>query len=136
MNVRRHAVGGRVELLRGDLLEPLAERVDMVVANLPYVGDREFGDLSPEIRDFEPRIALAGGEDGLDRIRQMLEQMPGKLNHGACFLLEIGHGQQQTVNRLISRHFRGARIEWASDLGGIPRVVSVFPMKSGYKGAR
>ena len=60
MNVGRHAVGGRVELLRGDLLEPLPEPVDMVVGNLPYVGDCEFGGLSPGIRDFEPRLALAG----------------------------------------------------------------------------
>ena len=135
-NVGHHSVGGRVKLLLGDLLEPLPERVDVVVANLPYVRDCEFNDLSAEIREFEPRIALAGGEDGLDRIRQMLGQMPGRLGEGGCFILEIGHGQQQTVNGLIDRHFPAAVIEWASDLGDIPRVVSVVPVNSGYGGAR
>jgi release factor glutamine methyltransferase len=87
----------------------------MVVANLPYVRDCEFRDLSPEIREHEPTIALAGGRDGLDKIREMLEQMRGKggthCGGPVCLLLEIGQGQ--------------ASIELISDLGGIERVVKV-----------
>jgi release factor glutamine methyltransferase len=81
INCRRHAVTGQVELLQGNLLEPLPQPVDMIVANLPYIKNCEFKDLSPEITNFEPPIALAGGKNGLDKIRQMLEQMPGKLNY-------------------------------------------------------
>jgi release factor glutamine methyltransferase len=126
MNCRRHGVNSQVELLQGNLLEPLPQPVDMIVANLPYIKDWEFRDLSPEIRKFEPTIALAGGEDGLDKIQQMLEQMPGKLNYGACFLLEIGQEQGEMVTSLIKSYFPQAIIELIRDLGGIERVVKVI----------
>ena len=130
INCWRHGVNSQVELLQGNLLEPLPQPVDMIVANLPYIKDCEFGDLSPEIRKFEPMMALVGGEDGLDKIQQMLEQMPGKLsNHcGRClayFLLEIGQGQGEMVTSLISSYFPQASIGLISDLGGIERVVKV-----------
>ena len=125
MNCQRHSVNGRVQLWQGNLLEPLPQPVDMIVANLPYIKDSEFEDLSAEIRDYEPRIALAGGRDGLDKIRRMLEQMPGKLNYGACFLLEIGWGQSGMATSLIESYFPQAGIELISDLGGIERVVKV-----------
>jgi methylase of polypeptide subunit release factors len=70
-------------------------------------------------------MALAGGEDGFDKIQKMLEQMPGKLSYGACFLLEIGQGQGEMVTSLIRSYFPQASIELISDLGGIERVVKV-----------
>ena len=125
MNCRRHAVSSQVELLQGNLLEPLSQPVDMIVANLPYIRSCEFKDLSPEVRNFEPTTALAGGEDGLGKIQQILEQMPGKLNYGGCFLLEIGQGQGRMVTSLIKSYFPQASMELISDLGGIERVVKV-----------
>ena len=125
MNCRRHAVSSQVELLQGNLLEPLSQPVDMIVANLPYIKSCEFKDLSPEVRNFEPTTALAGGEDGLGKIQQILEQMPGKLNYGGCFLLEIGQGQGRMVTSLIKSYFPQASMELISDLGGIERVVKV-----------
>jgi release factor glutamine methyltransferase len=126
INCRRHGVDSRVELLQGNLLEPLPQPVDMIVANLPYIKDCEFKDLSPEIRSFEPTIALAGGEDGLDKIQQMLKQMPEKVNREARFLLEIGQGQGGMVTSLINSYFPQASIELIYDLGGIERVVMVI----------
>jgi len=128
MNCQRHGVNSQVELLQGNLLEPLPQPVDMIVANLPYIKDCEFKDLSPEIINFEPTIALAGGKDGLDKIQQMLEQIPwNPSTHrggcSTCFLLEIGQGQGEMVTSLISSYFPQASIELISDLGGIPRVV-------------
>jgi release factor glutamine methyltransferase len=125
INCWRHGVNSQVELLQGNLLEPLPHPVDVIVANLPYIKSCEFKDLSPEIRKFEPMIALVGGKDGLDKIQQMLEQMPEKLSYGACFLLEIGQGQGEMVTSLISSYFPQASIELISDLGGIERVVKV-----------
>jgi release factor glutamine methyltransferase len=124
-NCQRHGVNSQVELLQGNLLEPLPQPVDMIVANLPYIKDCEFKDLSPEIRDYEPATALAGGEHGLDKIQQMLEQMPGRLSHGACFLLEIGEGQSEMVTSLVRVYFPQDVIELISDLSGIKRVVKV-----------
>jgi release factor glutamine methyltransferase len=125
INCRRHKVDSQVELLQGNLLEPLPQPADLIVANLPYIKDCELEDLSPEITNFEPVIALAGGEDGLDKIQQMLEQIPGKLNRGGRFLLEIGQGQGKMVSALINGYFPRADIELVPDLGSIDRVVSV-----------
>ena len=130
VNCRRHGVNGRVELLQGNLLEPLPEAVDMIVANLPYVKDREFVDLSLEIREHEPMIALAGGRDGLDKIREMLEQMRGKggvhLDEWPAYLLlEIGQGQGEMVASLVNEHFPQASIELIPDLGGVERVAKI-----------
>ncbi len=125
-NCRRHAVDGRVELLCGNLLEPLPQPVDMIVANLPYVTTDDLAALSLEIRRFEPGIALAGGQDGLDKIREMLEQMPSKLEEEACLLLEIGQGQADAVTSLVEGHLPQADVELIPDLGGIPRVVKAI----------
>jgi release factor glutamine methyltransferase len=125
INCRRHGVNSQVELLQGNLLEPLPQPVDMIVANLPYIKGCGFKDLSSEIINFEPMLALAGGEDGLDKIQQMLEQMPGKLNYEACFLLEIGQWQGEMVTSLIKSYSQQASVELISDLGGIERVVKV-----------
>jgi release factor glutamine methyltransferase len=126
VNCRRHGVNNQVQLSPGNLLEPLPQPVDMIVANLPYIKDCEFKDLSPEIINFEPTIALAGGKDGLDKIQKMLEQMPGKLSYGACFLLEIGQGQGEMVTSLIKSYFPQASVELISDLSSIERVVKVI----------
>ena len=130
VNCRRHGVNGQVELLQGNLLEPLPQAVDVIAANLPYVKDCEFVDLSPEITEYEPTIAWAGGRDGLDKIREILEQMRGKggahLGEGPAYLLlEIGQGQGEMVTSLVNDYFPQASIELISDLGGIERVVKV-----------
>jgi len=129
-NCRRHGVNGRVELLQGNLLEPLPQGVDVIVANLPYVKDCEVADLRPEIRDHEPTIAWAGGRDGLDKIREMLEQMRAKRSAypgegPAYLLLEIGQGQGEMVTSLVNDCFPGASIGLISDPGGVERVVKV-----------
>jgi len=129
-NCRRHGIRDRVELLQGNLLEPLPQAVDVLVANLPYVKDCEFRDLSPEIRDYEPAIAWAGGKDGLDKIREMLEQMRAKRRAypgegPAYLLLEIGQGQGEMVTSLVNDCFPQASIGLISDPGGIERVVKV-----------
>jgi release factor glutamine methyltransferase len=130
VNCRRHRVTGQVELLQGNLVEPLPRAVDLIVANLPYVKDCEFVDLSPEIREYEPAIALAGGRYGLDKIREMLEQIREKRDvHLGSWpshvLLEIGRGQAEMVISLVNEYFPQASIELIPDLGGIERVVKV-----------
>ncbi len=126
INCRRHKVDKQVELLQGNLLEPLTQPVDMIVANLPYIKECEFRDLSPEIINFEPVVALTGGEDGLDKIRQLLEQAQGKVNFRGCLLLEIGQGQDKTVTLLLNSYFPQASLELIPDLGGINRVIKVL----------
>jgi len=124
---RRHykEVGNRVKLLRGNLLEPLPEPVNIIVANLPYIKNCELQTLSPEIINFEPTPALASGEDGLDKIRCLLSQAPGKMRPEGCLLLEVGHEQGETVSSIANSQFTQATIELITDLSGINRVVKI-----------
>jgi len=123
INCQRHKVSGRVELLQGNLLEPLPGPVDMLVANLPYIRDSELKQLSPEIVDFEPGVALDGGEDGLDEVRALMPQVPVKVHPGGSVLLEVGLGQAETVASLMKDRFPGSSVASSRDLGGIDRVV-------------
>ena len=116
-NCRKHGVAGRVRLLEGNLLEPLPEPVDIIVANLPYVSRAE---LNPEP---EPPLALDGGADGTKVIEQMCRQAGGKLKAGGCLLLEIGQGQREAVTTILHNIFPGGTIEVFPDLAGIDRVV-------------
>jgi len=124
-NCRRHGVGHRVRLLHGDLLEPLPEGVDLIVANLPYVATGELAGLMPEVRDYEPRAALDGGPDGLDVLRRLLAQAPAHLNPGGSLLLEIGAGQGPAVRELAGRAFPGAEVGVLRDYAGHHRVVVI-----------
>lgn len=124
LNCQRHGVSSQVQLLQGDLLEPLPEAVDVIVANLPYVGVAEFKMLDPQLEK-EPRLALAGGGDGLDMIRRLLAQAPGRLRGGGGLLVEIGLGQREALARVVRGLFPEAHVEIFRDLGQIERVALI-----------
>ncbi|MFC1906562.1 peptide chain release factor N(5)-glutamine methyltransferase [Chloroflexota bacterium] len=127
-NCRQNGVEGQITLLQGDMLAPVPEPVDLIVANLPYITDKDMEELSPEIRLFEPTLALAGGEDGLDKIRQLCRQIRDKLNHGGSLLLEIGLGQASSLTSFLQDLYPVARIKVTPDYAGIDRVVDLtFP---------
>jgi release factor glutamine methyltransferase len=125
LNCQRDAVNGQVTLLQGDLLEQLPERVDLIVANLPYIEESEIENLDPEISAYEPRIALDGGRDGLYHIGRLLAQVNRKIRPRGCVLLEFGQGQQDSISYLVRRHLDPAGLEFISDLNGIYRVVQI-----------
>jgi len=133
INCQKHGVVDRIQLLRGDMLEPLPEPVDLIVANLPYVAKQEISRAG--LADFEPRAALDGGRDGLDKIRRLCQQAVDKLRPQGVILLEIGQGQGGPVTRLMQRCFPSASVEVMPDLRGIERVISLCltPSQSGAK---
>ncbi|MFC2003422.1 peptide chain release factor N(5)-glutamine methyltransferase [Chloroflexota bacterium] len=132
INCQRHIVEKQVELLFGDLLEMLPEPVDLIVANLPYIRDNEMAELSPEIRLFEPRTALAGGEDGLDKVRQLCRKISDKLHPDGCLLLEVGLGQSRELATFLRNLYPLAKIKVIPDWSGIDRVVTLtLPSSSG-----
>ena len=126
LNCSRHGVEGRVELLLGDLLEPLSQPVDLVVANLPYVKDTDIPQLIPEIRDFEPVAALAGGADGLDKVRLLMAQAKGHLLQRGSVMLEIGLGQAEEAVSIATRHFPESKVDLLKDFAGIERVLRIM----------
>lgn len=119
----KHGVTGRVRLLAGDLLDALPEPADIIVANLPYVRESDLPRTGPLSR--EPRLALDGGADGLDKIRRLCHQVGGKVRPGGHLLLEVGMGQAAPVTALLRELFPSARVDVAQDLSGIDRVVSL-----------
>jgi release factor glutamine methyltransferase len=119
-NCQQHRVADRVCLLAGDILSPLPEPVDLIVANLPYVRESEIS-----LVNFEPLLALSGGSDGLEKIRQLCHQAGDKLRSGGFMLLEIGQGQERAVTTLLYSLFPTAEIEVIPDLSGIDRLISL-----------
>jgi release factor glutamine methyltransferase len=123
INCLKHGVENNIVLLTGDLLEPLPEPVDIIVANLPYVKRLDL----PRVNTggFEPQIALDGGEDGLALIRRLLAQLPGKIKRDGTVLLEIGCDQPEEVKCAVANLFSPAKIEIFRDLAGLPRVIAI-----------
>lgn len=126
LNCEYHGVTRQITFLQGNLLEPVPERVNIIVANLPYIKSSELPSLSQEIVGYEPSIALDGGSSGLELICQLLEQAGEKIKPRGCLLLEIGRGQEREVVSAIYRNFKEFEYELISDLNGINRVVKVI----------
>lgn len=122
-NCRSHNVEDRITLLQGNLMEPLPEPIDMIVANLPYVRNTDMRQVNTT--GHEPETALNGGEDGLDYIISIVGQSVSKLLRGGSILLEIGQGQSQTASRQLKGIYPYGKVEIFRDLAGIERVVSL-----------
>ncbi|MDP2720102.1 MAG: peptide chain release factor N(5)-glutamine methyltransferase [Dehalococcoidia bacterium] len=125
INCSRHQVCSRVTLLEGNLLEPLPEPVDIVVANLPYIPRSTYKSLGPEILNFEPPGALNGGENGLFYIFEILEQSRTRLRPGASLLLEIGEEQSTEVMERAHSVFPRAGISSLRDLADKKRAILI-----------
>lgn len=91
--------GASVAFAKGDLLDAVTatDKIDCLIANLPYIPDGEKGKLQPEVDKFDPALALYGGPDGLTLVRKLLQQTEGKLSAGAPILLEIGSEQAEVL---------------------------------------
>lgn len=120
VNCQRHGVADRIRLIQGDMLEPVPEPIDLIVANLPYVKESE---LTPE--NFEPLLALDGGAEGTERIARLCHQTATKLSGGGSLLLEIGQGQSGTITALLNSLFPNGVVEVFRDFSGIERVISL-----------
>src|SRR6266702_2109569 len=127
INCQRHSVEQRVRLLLGDLLSPLPEPVDVLTANLPYVGTGEMDMLAPDVRTYEPHLALFSGTHGLDLLYRFFTeaQQSGKLKEYALLLLEIGYQQREPLKRLLSEIWPQATVTFAKDFSGWDRLLKV-----------
>lgn len=125
-NRTRLALLDRVVLLAGDLLEPIGEPLDVVAANLPYIPTDEYERLPDEIRSAEPRLAVDGGDTGVDVVRRFAEQLPGHVAGGpVAVLLELGGGQSGLVGDWVVDALGGGDAEVHRDLAGNRRVLEV-----------
>ena len=127
-NVKRNDVDSQIDLLAGDLFEPLRNRnlegaIDCVVSNPPYVSQEEFDHLPKEVRDYEPIVALKTDQEGTSFHGKIIENSLDFLKVNGILILEVGLGQAGLVAGLIRDRKEFKDTEIKKDLGGIERVV-------------
>jgi release factor glutamine methyltransferase len=114
-----------VHFYHGSLLEPVPGQPDLIVANLPYIAEGEWTMLDDGVKWYEPVLALKGGADGLDLVRQLLVQAATRLRQGGAIFLEIGW-QQGTAARLLAQtYFPQALVNVRPDYAGLDRIVTI-----------
>jgi release factor glutamine methyltransferase len=124
-NAVRLGVAPRVRLLLGDLLDPLPGPVDLLLANLPYVAQRDAATVPESVARFEPSLALYGAEDGLGHLRRFFAQAPAHLRPGGVILAEFGYDQRAAVEALARAALPGAAVRMFADYAGWDRYVRV-----------
>jgi len=125
-NAHRTGAIRNLRLVQGSLFAAVtAERFDLITANPPYIAAGEIAELPVDVRDFEPRLALDGGADGLDFIRKIATEAPTHLTRDGVLAMEIGADQGGAALRILQT--AGYReVTLARDLGGRDRVVSGY----------
>jgi release factor glutamine methyltransferase len=127
LNCRRHHVEDRIRLLHGDLLTPLPEAVDILVANLPYIGTGELQEIPLDVRVYEPHLALFSGPLGLDLMLRFFQELQHsqKLKEGAILLLEIGYRQHEALTSILKEIWPQVTLTFTKDFAGWYRVLQV-----------
>ncbi|MCA9619165.1 MAG: peptide chain release factor N(5)-glutamine methyltransferase [Myxococcales bacterium] len=123
-----HRLGARVGFFESDLFAAFPEGrwvFDLITANPPYVPEADMAELPVDVRDFEPRLALAAGADGLTVIRPLVEQAVARLAPGGVLALEVVAGGAPAVAALLASHGYQA-VEIKRDYGGHERIVSAL----------
>jgi release factor glutamine methyltransferase len=117
-NAKKHDVLDRIKFLKGHLLEPLKEKVDLIISNPPYIPTSDIPSLMPDVRDFEPISALDGGPDGLQYIRELISVLSSQ---SSDLILEFGFNQAPAVLELARQKFPQA--EMIKDQFGLERFL-------------
>ncbi len=125
LNAERLNLQDRVEFIVGDLVAPVAEPLDVIIANLPYIPLTRYDRLPVEIRRFEPRAALVGGIDGLSLIRLLLKQIPAHAARAGIVFVEISEEQGKEARDLAQAFFPKARVALHQDWEGLDRVIEI-----------
>lgn len=103
-----------------DLYGDLSEKFDIIVSNPPYIKTEEIDTLDKEVKDYEPHIALDGGEDGLDFYRRICEGAKQRLNEHGKLFLEAGYGEAEEIKKMLENDFN---VEIIKDISGIDRII-------------
>jgi release factor glutamine methyltransferase len=118
-------LGVEIELIESDLLEKISDEFEVIAANLPYIPD-DSREIQKSVADFEPRLALYGGADGLDLIRKLLIQISKLPQKPKFVLLEFGGGAQtEILEKFAQEIFSDSEITILPDLAGIARVLKI-----------
>ncbi len=124
-NAENLGIGKQITLLNCDLLDSFNDKVDIIVANLPYIGKVRFNFVAGNVLNNEPEIALFGGDDGLDLYRKLFQQINQKTWKPKIMFGEFGFGQEELMLDLLRQYFKEYHFEIINDLAGIPRIFIV-----------
>ena len=122
-NAARHGVADRVTFVETSFLEGLDEPAELIVSNPPYVPAVSEPGLTPEVRDYEPRVAVFGGDDGMEGLRRVFEDSVPLLLPGGWLIVEFGYGQDDAVAELIGASPALSLVKIRGDLQDIPRAA-------------
>ncbi len=120
-NADKHQV--KVELIRSDLFDRVHGSYDIIVSNPPYIPSEDIEALMPEVRDYEPRMALDGSSDGLKFYRSISKAAKERLNHGGLIFYEIGYNQGEAVKEILTEEGL-TDVIIKKDLSGLDRIVA------------
>jgi release factor glutamine methyltransferase len=112
----------RAAFVACDLAQALRGPFDVIVSNPPYIASDDIADLDPEVRTYDPRLALDGGPDGLDAYRAIAATVPAVLAPDGVLVVELGIGQMEPVTVLFAAAGL-APLPPRSDLNGVPRAL-------------
>ena len=129
LNAQQLDLQGRIQFYQGSWWEPLEAlkgQLSGMVSNPPYIPTNWIAQLQPEVANHEPHLALDGGSDGLDCIRQLIETSPDYLRSGGIWLIEMMAGQADTVAQLLHQQGSYCHIQIFSDLAGIDRFALAY----------
>lgn len=123
LNANRLGLADRVSFVQCDYASALSEPFDLIVSNPPYIRSADIAALDHDVRDYDPRLALDGGADGLDAYRAITPQAAALLAPNGVLIFEVGHDQSEQVSHLM--HLAGLTLSLPpkADLGGIHRAV-------------
>ncbi len=124
-NATRAGVSAQIEFLECAYLSGTTGMFDFILSNPPYVTAAEYEQLQPEVREYEPEIALQAGEDGLRDIRQIVDMSAVRLKPGGTLFMEVGHAQAEALANLIEAFPSLTLARISNDLQRIPRVAVI-----------
>ena len=118
--INKEKLNSKIKIIKSDLFSNINEKFDLIYSNPPYIKSCEIENLQVEVRDYEPRLALDGGEDGLFFYRSIIKSSPEFLNNKGFLVFEIGRGEAEDICNLMKDKFE---VEVYKDLNNLDRVV-------------
>lgn len=118
--INKERLNSKIKIIESDLFSNINEKFDLIYSNPPYIKSCEIENLQVEVKDYEPRLALDGGEDGLFFYRSIIKSSPEFLNHKGFLVFEIGHDEAEDICNLMKDKFE---VEVYKDLNNLDRVV-------------
>ncbi len=127
----KYKLGSKCSIIKTDLFENIKDKYDIIMSNPPYIRSSDIDDIMEEVRDFEPRIALDGDEDGLSFYKRIAEHAENYLYKDGILIMEIGFDQYEDVKELLEKN-NFNNISLIKDYAGLDRIVTAYASEHDY----